>query len=356
MRKLTVAGLFLAASYLPVQAQVKPVANNHVTTVSATSAGKTTGTRARVLGREPAPASATPSPAKYSETAKVNPAGSDSWENRSLSSTQTNTPSIRPQTTLATRDRTALAQPNGGSTHLYRIGVRDVLDIQLPQSPTRHSTLFTVLDNGTVDYPLAGGPIVVVGLTSSEVADRLKQKIKVLKNPVVAVKVRDYASHTVTVNGFVAAPGVKILRREAVPLYVLLAEAMVLPEASRVTVTRNGKITQTINLADAQAGNTLILPGDSLRVMTASASTEFFFAGGEVLSPGQKNFHAGLTLTQAIMACGGLTKNAGQVVRISRQGSDGRLIAMDYNLALIQSGRLADPILLKGDRVEVRAR
>ena len=43
---------------------------------------------------------------------------------------------------------------------------------------------------------------------------------------------RDYAaSHAVTVTGFVSAPGAKTLRREAVPLYAILAEALVLPRS-----------------------------------------------------------------------------------------------------------------------------
>ena len=72
-------------------------------------------------------------------------------------------------------------------------------------------------------------------------------------------------------------------------------------------------------------------------------------AGGNL--PGQKAFHVGLTLTQAILVCGGATRDASGIVKISRQGGDGRLITNEYNLNQIQDGKTPDPILERGDRL-----
>jgi len=58
-------------------------------------------------------------------------------------------------------------------------------------------------------------------------------------------------------------------------------------------------------------------------------------------------------LTQAILASGGVKTSAGSRVRISRQRADGRLINEDYDLRKIQSGKIPDPALQKGDRIEV---
>ena len=240
------------------------------------------------------------------------------------------------------------------ATQVYRVGVRDVLDIQLTNNPSRDSTLFTVLDGGVLDYPFAGDPIVVAGLTTREIAVRLQQRIKVFDNPTVLVNVRDYASHTVTITGFVAAPGKKALRREAVPLYTILAEAQLLPDATRATVTRRGHAPFVVELKYANPSSTLIMPGDAIKVSSIPAdATEFFFIGGEIHSPGQKAYHPGLTLTQAILASGGTNPRAGSQVKVSRQGLDGRLTAVQYNLRNIQTGRLPDPALQKGDRIEV---
>ncbi|HEV7797481.1 MAG TPA: polysaccharide biosynthesis/export family protein [Pyrinomonadaceae bacterium] len=239
-------------------------------------------------------------------------------------------------------------------TQVYRVGVRDVLDIQLSDLPGRNSTLFTVLEDGVLEYPLAGNPIVVAGLTTPEIAALLRQRIKIFDNPTVAVAVRDYASHAITISGFVAAPGTKILRREAMPLYGVLAEALVLPEAARATITRQGSTPIIIDLTDTNLSATLVVPDDVIKVSGPPVTpTEFYFVGGEINSPGQKPYHAGLTLTQAILASGGTSTSAGPKVRVSRQGPDGRLNAEEYNLRKIQTGKSPDPVLQNGDRIEL---
>ncbi len=240
------------------------------------------------------------------------------------------------------------------SSQVYRVGIHDVLDIQLADNPSGNSTLFTVLEGGMLEYPLAGDPIAVAGLTTPEIAALLRQRLKVFDNPAVAVNVRDYASHTVTVTGFVAAPGTKTLRLEAVPLYTMLAEALVLPEAARASITRQGRPPIVLDLKDPNLTSTLVVPGDAIKVSGMPPSpTEFFFIGGEINSPGQKLYHAGLTLTQAILASGGTNRSAGSRIRVSRQGVDGRLSTVEYNLRKIQSGKIPDPVLQKGDRIEV---
>lgn len=239
-------------------------------------------------------------------------------------------------------------------SQVYRIGVRDVLDIQLAGKSSKQSTLFTVIEGGLLEYPLAGAPIAAAGMTTAEVAALLRQRIRILDNPAVAVKVRDYASHPVTIAGFVAAPGVKNLRREAVPLYTLLAEALMLPEAACATITRQGRAPVVVDLKDSNLASALVLPGDVIKVSgLPPVPSEFFFVGGEINSPGQKPYHGGVTLTQAILASGGITRSAGSKVRVSRQGADGRLLTEEYNLRKIQDGKNPDPVLQKGDRIEV---
>ena len=239
------------------------------------------------------------------------------------------------------------------ASQIYRVGVGDVLNIQLNENPGPESTLFTVGTGGMLEYPLAGDPVSVAGMTTSEIATMLRKKVKLFEDPTVVVNVRDYASHTVTINGFVAAPGVKTLRREAVPLYALLAESLVLPDAARVIITRSGNQI-AVELKDPNLSATLVLPGDVIKVSgPAPAPTEFFFVGGEVKLPGQKAYHSGLTLTQAILAGGGATNGAGERVRVSRQGTDGRLVTEEFNIRKIQEGKIADPVLQKDDRIEL---
>ena len=249
---------------------------------------------------------------------------------------------------------TAAAPVAAPATEVYRVGVGDVLDIQLSGNAPRASTLFTVLENGVLEYPLAGNPMVVSGMTPAEIASTLRQRIKVLDNPQVTVSVRDYASHSVSITGFVGAPGTKILRREAMPLYALLAEALMLPEGERATINRKGSAPIVIDLNDTKLSATLVLPGDVIRISgMPPVQAEYYFVGGEINTPGQKTHHSGITLTQAILASGGVKASAGSRIRISRQGADGKLVTEEFNLRRIQTGKDADPTLQKGDRVEI---
>lgn len=243
---------------------------------------------------------------------------------------------------------------SAASTQIYRVGPRDVLDIRLVNDTSSQSTLFTILENGTLEYPLAGAPMNVNGMTTGKIASMLRDRIRIFEKPQLVVKVRDFASHLVTVSGLVALPGKKALRREAVPLYTILAEALVLPEAARATVTRVGRPPMLIELKDSNQSASLITAGDVIKVSgPPPAPTKFFFIGGAINSPGQKPYHAGITLTQSILASGGTTANVGIRIRISRLRNNGRLISREYNLKQIQLGRAADPVVRKGDRIEV---
>ena len=46
---------------------------------------------------------------------------------------------------------------------------------------------------------------------------------------------------------------------------------------------------------------------------------------------------------------------AGERVRVSRQGADGRLVTTEFNLRKIQDGKIADPVCKKDDRIELTA-
>ncbi|HEU4434807.1 MAG TPA: polysaccharide biosynthesis/export family protein [Pyrinomonadaceae bacterium] len=243
----------------------------------------------------------------------------------------------------------ALAQ----DTEIYRVGVGDVLDIRLLNSPNNSSTLFTVIANGLIDLPVAGGAIKVAGLTTDEIQTRIAAELKrraVEENARVSVGVRQYASHSVTVTGLVVHPGTLFLRREQVPLYVLLAESQLRNDGGRVVLMRGDGPARTLDLRDPSTLNTHVQSGDVITV--TYRPEEFYFVGGRINNPGQKSFTQGITLLQAILAAGGTPRQA-NLVEISREGSDGRLVTMRYNLKEIKSGNVEDPKLHAGDRVEV---
>jgi protein involved in polysaccharide export with SLBB domain len=170
----------------------------------------------------------------------------------------------------------------------------------------------------------------------------------VLQNPHVIVDVRDYASHTVLVIGAIDNPGRKVLRREAMPLFALLAEALPRANATIATLNRNGKET-SLSLANNLDMSTLVMAGDVIKI--SSPAKEFIYLGGEVASPGEKEFRSGMTLTQALLASGGARNTK---VTIGKRSADGLLNTREYDLQKINQGKAPDPILEAGDRIEVK--
>lgn len=238
-------------------------------------------------------------------------------------------------------------------TVVYHVGVGDVLDIRLTNLPTKESTLFTVLKNGLLEYPLLSGPLPVAGMTTDEIARLLSDEIKVIKAARVSVSVRDFTSHAVVVTGLVDSPGRKTMRREAMPLFAVLAEALPRPEASVAIIARGGN-SQTVSLSDESAMATLVMPDDVINVSGGSrAATRFVYVGGDVASRGEKEFRDGMTLTQVILSAGGVTRGSKTSVRVARRDANGFLRSSDYNLQSIEEGKTQDPLLQTGDRVEV---
>jgi polysaccharide export outer membrane protein len=244
------------------------------------------------------------------------------------------------------------AAPARPLTEIYRVGAGDVLDIRLLNSANSRSTLFTVMEGGVIDLPLAGGTVSVAGLTPEEIQNVIGTELKrraVQEKAQVSVGVRQYLSHAVTVTGLVVHPGPKFLRREMVPLYVVLAESQLRNDSGRVVIMRGGT-PNTHDLSDPATLNLNVQSGDVITI--SNRPQEFYYIGGRISYPGQKSFQPGITLLQAILAAGGTTRQDGKV-EILREGGDGRLVTIYYNIKQIKSGAVQDPRLQAGDRIEV---
>lgn len=238
-------------------------------------------------------------------------------------------------------------------TEIYRVGVGDVLDVRLINSPNNKSTLFTVMPSGAIDFPVLGGAIIVGGLTTEEIQGRIAAELKrraVEENAQVSVGVRQYTSHSVMVNGLVVNPGTRYLRREAVPLYVVLAESQLRNDAGRVVIMRSGNTGDPLELSDPQTLNLIVQSGDVITV--SNKPQEFYYIGGRITFPGQKAFQPGITLLQAILAAGGVPLKENRV-EISRAGTDGKLTTVRYRIKDIKGGTVEDPKLQPGDRIEI---
>lgn len=250
----------------------------------------------------------------------------------------------------------AIASPSEdvSLTKIYRVGSGDVLDIRISEAPAGQSTLFTITPAGLLEHPLLAEPLSVSTLTTEEIQTKIQEDLKkraLSEDPQVTVGVRDYASHTVLVSGLVKDSGTKILRREAIPLYVVVADAQPLPEAARVTVVRNEQSQMfEIELSEAVEMNLLVRPGDVINLLPSE--TQFVYVGGEVKAPGEKIFRRGLTLTQAIISAGGVTPKS-TVAEIGRDDGRGFLVTTSFKLKDIETGKTMDPLIKPGDRIMI---
>jgi tetratricopeptide (TPR) repeat protein len=298
----------------------------------------------------------------YEQAARLAPGDSETYQKlgrayaklreTAPATSNTNAATSQPQPAAAAKS-TSNKDPD--PTAVYRVGPGDVLDVRLPGTGARGATTYEVTPTGLLDHPALKEPLPVAGLTPEEVGARLGSALKLNGSGTaseVAVGVSEYRSHAIIVGGMVKEGGTKILQREGVPLYVIVAYAQPLPGAGQAVVVARANAGETVvDLSDAEAMKTLVRQGD---VVTLRAlPRQFVYVAGAVREPGQREFHAGLTLTQALLAAGGVTSPGGAVVNVTRQAADGRLSTSRYVLAEIKSGQTPDPVLRAGDRVEV---
>lgn len=242
-------------------------------------------------------------------------------------------------------------------TEIYKIGAGDVLYINL-KNAEQGSGYYTVRKDGTIDFPLAGENVIVTDQTPNNLAKFLASSIKLFPDPQLEVKIREFASHKITVTGLVDNPGEKSLQREAIPLFVLKTDAIVDTMATKVIVTRDPLSKPEIyDLRVANTDNILIYPGNKIDFTSeygnTRAGSSFYFISGEVVSGGQRGLPFGLTLYQAVIASGG-PKGSPKKAIIRRKNEKGIFVIFEHNLRAIKNGKAPDPAISNGDVIEIR--
>jgi polysaccharide export outer membrane protein len=277
----------------------------------------------------------------------------------------------------------------------YRIGARDVLSIRVAAPDIIQQFSSDSLEvNECGMIPLLSvqneeqNEVRAAGLTTLELQERLRKfYTKYKRNPQVVVKVREYNSQPVAINGAVVKPGQFQLRRpvrllELLQFYaggptersggsiqIARVPAFGVCEPAPAATTTDGASAQTPAAEDASApsflnfrleetlkadehSNPYLQPGD---VITLPEAKEAYVVGN-VLRPGPvvlKDEH--LTVSRAIAMVGGtMPDSKKERVRIIRQGADGagsREIFVD--LKAIDKHRAEDVALMPNDIIDV---
>lgn len=311
-------------------------------------------------------------------------------------------------TSAAASPASASASPPEGqrasSGDQYRIGARDVLTIRVTAPdiiPQFSAEALEVNECGMI--PLLSvqneeqNEVKAAGLTTNELQEQLRRfYTKYKRNPQVVVKVREYNSQPVAINGAVVRPGQFQLRRpvrllELLQFYaggpteksggrVQIARmpalgmcghkpAGVAAEQAAVTITQTAGAQAatpiddasnpsflTFKLEDALKGeegsNPFLLPGD---VITLPEAREAYVVGN-VLRPGPvalRDEH--LTVSRAIAMVGGyMPDSRKEKVRIIRQepnGAGSREIFVD--MKAVDKHQTEDIALLPNDIIDV---
>ncbi|MGD8379376.1 MAG: polysaccharide biosynthesis/export family protein [Gammaproteobacteria bacterium] len=182
-------------------------------------------------------------------------------------------------TTVAPPPTSGIANPDEQPVHEYRIGVDDVVSVNVWQNPGL-SVQVPVRPDGKISMPLLGD-VQAGGLTAQQVSENIeKQLSRYVKDPHVVVILTDLKSHAflsrVRVTGAVNNPVTLPYRRGMTVLDAILEAGGLTEFASAnrtVLYRRNGKTTESIpvHLEDVMkrgdlSTNYALGPGDVIAV------------------------------------------------------------------------------------------
>jgi len=261
----------------------------------------------------------------------------------------------------------------------YEISPDDLLSIDVFEV-NELSGEYRVSPNGLIRLRLLSGPIAAAGLTPSELADRISERLRTSRyvgHPAVNVQVKESRVHSVAITGAVKRPQIyPVLGQTTLLDLISQAEGLTDDAGSAAIITR-GAVAQrrlgmkgqggenqhpmdttsvTVDLkrlletGDSQS-NPIVYPGDRVTVPHAGV----FYVLGAVTRPGGYNLRDAqepITVLMAIATAGGLTPTAKNqkcvLIRKNSQAPDGKE-QIPINLKDVMSERAPDQKMNKDD-------
>ncbi len=258
------------------------------------------------------------------------------------------------------------ASPASGTESNYRVGPRDLLEIQVVQFPEL-TVERRVSEEGKVDLPVVG-EIEVEGLTEAQIRARLKTILesRYLQTgaATVTVQVKEFRARPISVIGAVQKPGPL-----AFPGRWTLIEALT---AAGGLATDHGDTIYVLRRADNGLSDQLairvedllvkgdgrvnvpIYANDLINVKAAVSITVFLV--GEVKTAGAVTFKSNerITFLTALSRAGGLTDRAAKKVVIRRRLEGGTEREIEVDARRILGGKDPDVELKEGDVIVVK--
>jgi polysaccharide biosynthesis/export protein len=248
----------------------------------------------------------------------------------------------------------------------YLVGPRDKLLIQVFEMPELNNVERRVSADGAISLPPPLGDVQVTGLTTVEVAQKLKGLLeaKYAQRATVDVTVVEFLSRPISVIGAVRKPGpLEVSGRWTLLEALTAAGGVADAHGSVLYVLRradNGLADQvSISLDDllVRADPTTNVPLRANDLINVPSAVEVVvYCLGAVRNPGAVNFKSTerITLLAAIARSGGLTDRASKMLHVKRADAAAGTPEVVADYRRILAGKDADLELRHGDVVVVK--
>lgn len=246
----------------------------------------------------------------------------------------------------------------------YTIGPEDLLQVTLFDIENREGDpqrlLVRVSSSGSVALPYVG-EVQAAGVTPIQLEEKLKAAYRrYIREPQIAVLVREYQSYRVSVVGYVKEPRVLELRGKKTLLEAIALCGGLTDEASKsIRLTRptaEGQTSVLIDLDTIAAGldpaaNLVLLPGDVVSVPKAG----MFYVEGVVSKPGAYPLLETTTVSEAVATAGGPDTTLANIdgTVLYRKRTDGSREAIPISLASLKDGTAEDFVVQENDVIVV---
>ncbi len=260
----------------------------------------------------------------------------------------------------------------------YRIGAGDVLDIRIEDAPELAVQNQRVSPAGRILMPYLGY-LDVKGKTQDGLGNLIADKLRgrYLKNPSVAIIVKQPNSQMYFIQGAVKRPGMyQVEGRPTLMLLINAAGGLADNHGAKAYITRDSKIEPPVAVGgEGTPAGQAVLP--ERKLLTSNINQLFkggydqdlrlepsdtvyvpladvFFVGGEIIAPGEFPLREGTTLRQAIALSGGFSMKAKKSnMVIFREDEKGNRIEIPVNYDLVEKGKSQDIKLMANDIVAV---
>ncbi len=241
----------------------------------------------------------------------------------------------------------------------YVIGEGDTISVSV-WGEKDLSLSVKVRPDGNITLP-AVGEVEAANMTAKALQAELTRKLKgIVKNPIVTVSVTEGTNNKVYIFGGGVKAGVYAVNQRTTLLQLLCQmEDAKKADLRRAYVQRDGKKIKTdfskLFIQGDTAEDIVIEPKDVIFIPRASSDN--IYVMGAVTTPKSVEFREGLTVMEAILEAGGMTKFANQnEVIVYRKTEDQRTVAVPIKVKkLVNNGDLNQNIKLKpGDYVVVQ--